>query len=156
MKQVLVLMAAFFVVSAQAAPAPKYTLAQFKDLVGNYVGDNACTGGFDLCDQATLKLDESGKPMIIFGDSTYGSRIEVRNITAQGGRILFSEELESNCDDPGCGNLLSVRGVIYPKKVGRKFVPVLKGYVTTDFPYPEDEESPSGEVEDTFTLNRKP
>lgn len=154
MKHVLILMAAFFAVSAQAA-APKYTMEKFKDLVGNYEGNNSCTGGFDLCDQATLKLDEAGKALIIFGDSYYGSKVEVTEITAKNGRILFSADIESDCDDPGCGNLISVRGVIYPKKVGRKYVPVLKGYVTTDFPYPDEDDSPVGFVEDTFVLSRQ-
>lgn len=154
MKNVLILVTAFFAVTAQAA-APKYTMEKFKQITGNYVGENDCAGGFDLCEQATVKLDSDGKAVIIFGDRQYGSQIEVRNITAQNGRILFQAEIEMDCDDPGCGNLQAVRGVIYPKKVGRKYVPVLKGFVTTDFPYPDDEDAPRDIVNDVFHLSRQ-
>lgn len=130
------------------AKAPKYNLKS-KEIYGGYeeVGSSGCTEyktGLPCIGAEVLKIN--GKAVLHL--STYDVSIP---LNASNGRIIFKKEGSdfAQCDDPGCFDLLGVSGVIYPKKQGNKYIPAVKVYLYKEYPYPDEEDSPSGEVTET-------
>jgi hypothetical protein len=120
---------------------PKYTLGS-RTILGDYRSTEGCNGGVTECDYAVVRRVGDRLEVELGGDG----RIFQAWATAQGVLVFSSGELEGDCDDPGCGNLFKVNGVIYPVKKGNRWVPQLKSTVVVDYPYPEEEDSPSGFV----------
>jgi hypothetical protein len=141
---------------------PRYTVhsaairGEYRANQGEY-----CAGGFDACDSIVVR-DEDGKLWLQFGEfgESYGTpywQPEQARTWTENGVVLFTTgELQGDCDDPGCGNMMKITGVIYPVKVGDAWVPRIKAQYTAEFLYPDDEESPSGIVHTTMRLSKQP
>ena len=129
--------------------APRYDL-RTAAILGEYSSDDGCPGGFSTCDRVVVEK-EGDRVLVRLGYDELEARA-----WASRGVILFSiDGLDGDCDDPGCGNMVRVSGVIYPVKKGNKYVPQVKATYVTDFPYPEDEDSPSGEVKTVIRMKKR-
>ena len=118
-----------------------------------YTSDESCPGGFAACDRIALEKD--GDHVVVrFGDP--GDRTYETRAWSSRGVVLFSVDgLDPDCDDPGCGNLMHISGVIYPVKSGSRYVPQVKATFVADFPYPEDDDSPDGEVKTVIRMKKR-
>ena len=68
-------------------------------------------------------------------------------LVEKNGVFVFSESFgDGDCDDPGCGNLTRIFGVVYNKRINDKWVPTVKASVEIDFPYPESDDDYDGPV----------
>ena len=74
--------------------------------------------------------------------------------TRSGAYVFTSDEINGECDDPGCSFLSKVSGVVYLKKVGTKKVPSLKLTVKKQHPYPEYEGDIEGETSETLRFTK--
>jgi hypothetical protein len=138
---------------------PSYTVHSVA-IRGEYRANDQeyCPGGFDACEQIKVHY-ESGKLRLEFGDydAYYGYWQEGASAWSERGVVLFDTgELTGDCDDPGCGNMLRITGVIYPVKVGDAWVPRIKASYSAEFPYPEQEGDNEGIVKTTMRLNKRP
>lgn len=132
--------------------APKYTL-RTAAIFGAYHSDEGCPGGFSECYDVTVSKKGSGVEVTL-GDQ-YGS--VTASAWASNGVLLFrAKDLRGDCDDPGCGNLLEVHGVLYPKKVGSAWVPQVKVTYLAEFNFPDEEGAPEGEVKTVVRMTKKP
>ncbi|MBK6692169.1 MAG: hypothetical protein IPG50_08185 [Myxococcales bacterium] len=131
---------------------PRYTL-ESPEIFGDYASDDGCAGGFDVC--YSVKVRRSGdKVEVVLGDESFGAVVAPAWMSR--GSVLFSVDgLEGDCDDPGCGNLQKISGVIYPVKKGTKWVPQVKASIVADFPFPDEQEAPSGEVKSVVRYKKK-
>lgn len=145
MKKIALLLGLFISMGAQATP-PEYSLESPEILGGYRLPRARCLSTGPSCDFATIK---KVRGRVVVELPEYEQTITLRE--SAGGRLTFSWENPENddCDDPGCGNLLKVSGVVYPRKVGRSYVSTLKLYVTMDYPFPDEEDAPSGETVET-------
>lgn len=85
----------------------------------------------------------SGKSVVRFEEEGVEALLQVR----KGKMVFVAEELSQvSCDDPGCNNLLEIRGELARKRVNGVCRIVLKTKTTREFPYPESEGDPEGEV----------
>ncbi|MFO0666683.1 MAG: hypothetical protein U0174_22220 [Polyangiaceae bacterium] len=133
---------------------PKYTLTSTV-IRGHYTNDENCTGGFDACGDADV-VREGSKTIVRFGS---GDRYYADTWVSKG-VILFStkgryEDYSGFCDDPGCGDILRISGVIYPVKKGNAWVPRIKATFGLEFLHPEEEDSPEGEISETVRMEKK-
>lgn len=138
---------------------PKYTRRNTR-LLGYWRGDDDCHGGFDMCTGALVERGADGQWSIVFGPYEYGSNLRLPLVNTDGVFVFTSGdngpvEGHDDCDDPGCGNLEKIWGVIYPKKVGTKWVPTLKASFIFVFPYPDEEDAPEGEVRHTSYMTHE-
>lgn len=131
---------------------PVYKLTT-KSVRGGYSNNGEiCTGGFDACSGAWLQID--GRKLIVtFGDGEFEADVWAKN-----GVLLFStkDALSGNadrCDDPGCGNVLKITGVIYPVRSGSTWKPQLKATYQTQFAHPESDEDPNGEYREVVRMD---
>jgi hypothetical protein len=133
---------------------PKYTTRSVA-IRGEYrAGANDyCAGGFDACDRIVLSY-ENRKLKIKFG---YEYTDYTAEAFTQNGVVVFStgEMTDGDCDDPGCGNMTKISGVIYPVRVGNAWVPRVKATYSTDFPYPDEPDAPEGIVKTTIRLQKQ-
>lgn len=130
---------------------PKYTV-RTAAVLGEYASNDSCAGGFDVCDHAVLRRN-GDKLEIALGSY----EPIVAEVHASKGVLVFTTgELPfGDCDDPGCGNLVKISGVVYPVAQGSKWVPQVKATVIADFPFPEEEESPEGEVKSVVRMKKQ-
>jgi hypothetical protein len=127
--------------SDELGAKPKYTTRSVA-IRGEFTTNETCAGGFDSCERILVKRTESGLDLE-FG---YWDSYHVTT-WAKNGVVLFANDaINDECDDPGCGNMLRITGVIYPVRQGNEWVPQIKATFVADFPYPEEEDAPSGEV----------
>lgn len=136
---------------------PSYTVRSVA-IRGEYrsAPDDHCPGGFDACNEIKVHYVD-GKLKLEFGDWDQDFDLWSQGGTAfsQRGVVLFDTgEMHNECDDPGCGNLVRIHGVIYPVKVGNEWVPRIKTTVEADFPYPEYEGDNEGIVKTTVRLTK--
>lgn len=136
---------------------PKYSLRSTV-VRGEYdFVDNSCRSGYS-CYPIRLLL-ERGKLVARFGDDDryYGANL-VADVWEQNGVLLFSTggrlEGQGDCDDPGCGNIEKFTGVIYPVKIGGKWVPQIKRTAVVEYLYPDDPDAPEGTVKDVAKLRK--
>jgi hypothetical protein len=135
------------------AQAPKYDL-KTKAVLGGYEQLNSsCTesGTRRPCVLAEVVKTSTGlKLNLLDHDLSFP-------LTAENGRLTFDWENPENgdCDDPGCGNLLSLKGVVYPLKKGSNYVPALKVFKTEDYPFPEYEGDNEGEVKSVVNFVKR-
>ena len=75
---------------------------------------------------------------------------------AKNGVVLFVNDgpINDDCQDPGCGDMTKITGVIYPVRQGNEWVPRIKATFTTEFNYPDEEDAPSGEVTTTVRMRK--
>ena len=116
-----------------------------EDVIGRYESNESCLGGFGACREATIEKDPAGKLSIRFGSSYTEYAADV--VTAADGTLTFDTGwLDDDCDAPGCGNMESISGKVVEKRIGGRRVPVLQVRFNQEFPYPENEEDPAGEI----------
>lgn len=144
MKSVLFLVGLFASASAWAA-APKYDLSS-KEILGAYEEVNgSCT---DINDRPCIGVRiKKGDGVITVTLENYRD-IEVNLRETKKRALVFKWENPENddCDDPGCYNILGISGVVYAKKKGRTYTPAVKLYVKKDYPFPDEDDAPEGEV----------
>ena len=132
---------------------PKYTTSSTV-IRGSYGSNEYCQGGFDACGDAQV-IRQGSRTIVKFGsDGEYTA-----DAWSSRGVILFStkgryEDNSGHCDDPGCGDILRITGVIYPVKKGNTWVPRLKATFGLEFLHPDDAESPEGEINDVVHMNK--
>lgn len=145
--RVLGIFCAFMATQAQATDKPRYTTHSL-ELVGEYapLTHRSCKDERGRpCTEAVIKHTPEG--LVI--QATYEGRDEwFKLFPVSSGALVFkwTNPQEGDCDDPGCGNLISISGVVYPKKINGKWTPALKMNVVNDFPFPEEPGDPSGLV----------
>ena len=59
------------------------------------------------------------------------------------------------CDDPGCGDLLKISGVVYPVRQGNDWGPQIKATYDAEFPFPDEKDAPNGDVRSTIHLQKQ-
>lgn len=129
---------------------PSYTVASVA-VRGSYAGDDGCAGGFTVCHRATVSR-EDGRTKVWLGDE-YG--FEADTVWSKNGVILFSAESpDTDCDDPGCGDIVHVSGVIYPVKAGETWAPQVKLTFQMEFWHPESEDDRYGELTEIVRLHK--
>ncbi len=142
---------------------PRYSL-ESAELLGEYANDEGCPGGFDACEQIRLRrtADGAGLEVSIGGYEQWYARGLVAPVQAtQSGVLVFTtgelpNELPwADCQDPGCGNILKVSGVIYPVAQGDTWIPRLKATFTLDFPYPDEDGAPEGELREVRYFGKR-
>jgi hypothetical protein len=135
---------------------PKYTLSTAL-VRGTYVANASCpaTSG---CQDLYVVM-ERGRLVVRFEDGdTYYSADMVADVWASGGNLLFSTknrlEGRGDCDDPGCGNIEKVTGIIYPVRVGNAWVPGIKTTYQMEYKFPDWDGAPEGYVSETARLTK--
>jgi len=129
---------------------PSYTLRSRTPL-GEYTSNESCAGGFDVCDRIVVKKVD-GKIQVELG---WDGWLKTEAWVSRGVLLFSTGDMQGDCDDPGCGNLVKITGVIYPVREGDRWVPQVKATVTADFPYPEEPESPEGEVRTVIRMKKQ-
>lgn len=74
--------------------------------------------------------------------------------TASGARVFSKEDVTSDCDNPGCWNMTKANGVVFLDKDDANRA-TIKVTIRRDFPFPESEDEPSGEVVDNYRYVKK-
>ena len=117
------------------------------DLAGTYKA-NTDDDGWDF--GSSVKVTRAGTKLTIDLDGTKYDLAKTRS----GAYVFTSDEINGECDDPGCSFLSKVSGVVYLKKVGTKKVPSLKLTVKKQHPYPEYEGDIEGETSETLRFTK--
>ncbi len=141
----------FFSLLSFAAHAQTALTVNEPSLYGNFEmmkGEDGCKGGHSLCEYAKIEKVGNKAVLILDGDEKIELK-QAKNV------MVFSKDIEQDCDDPGCSNILSVSGVVYKKKIGKTWKTTVKATFTIDFPYPESDEDYQGEQKSTVHLIRK-
>lgn len=134
---------------AALASAPNY--AQKPNLaVGEYgaIEDYGCKDGVMVCESARVYL-EAGKPMIELGDR------KMPLMKTASGVLVFKASFSDDCDSNGCADVDTVSGLVYPKKEGAKYVPVIKTNITLICGWGDDEACPHNESLDYVVRMRR-
>lgn len=140
--------------SAANPPMPKYNLAS-GEVYGEYeeLTNEWCKDTEDRPCVAGEVNKENGQVVLYLVD--FDRTIPLKPTAA--GRLVFKWEnpKDDDCDDPGCWNLLGLSGVIYPKLKAGKWVPALKVFARKDYPFPDEEGAPEGEVTEIYKYNKR-
>jgi hypothetical protein len=139
---------------------PRYS-ARSLAIRGEYKApnDQGCPNGSDVCERIVVHR-ENEKTWFEFGyydryDRYWENSGEAR-VWSENGVVLFTTgEINDDCDDPGCGNFVTITGVIYPVKVGDEWEPRMKVHYTLAFPFPDEPDAPEGIVKRTIRLHRE-
>lgn len=136
--------------SDELGARPKYTTRSVA-IRGDFSTNETCPGGFDSCERILVKKTDSGL-VLEFG---YYDSYRVKT-WAKNGVVLFVNDgpINDDCQDPGCGDMTKITGVIYPVRQGNEWVPRIKATFTTEFNYPDEEDAPSGEVTTTVRMRK--
>lgn len=144
-----------FALNAHAAQKPYYDFST-SEVYGSYeqLSKDSCTDEQNRpCVGAVIKTIK-GQPFIDIKD--YGRELIPLVETKKGNLVFKWENPEADdCDDGGCWNLLGLSGVVYAKKKGTKYVPAVRVFVKKDYPFPDEEGSPEGEVTETETFIKR-
>jgi hypothetical protein len=130
---------------------PKYTRRN-TTLLGKYGSRDYCPGGFDLCEDARIIKEADGSWSIALGYADqFGGPLPKYPLVPADGVFVFSSGDSGvpgydDCQDPGCGDVMKVSGVLYPKKVGDAWKPTLKVTIDLEFWHPDEDDAPHGEV----------
>lgn len=134
--------------AALRSGAPRYTKSS-PEVVGKYSSAQGCPGGFDVCDDIEVRRKGAGLEVSL-GMDRYVARV----FESRGALVFSVDGLNEDCDDPGCGNLTKISGVIYATRLDGKWVPRIKATVLIDFPFPDEEGAPEGEVKTVVRLDK--
>ncbi len=130
---------------------PSYTVASVA-IRGDYGSSDRCAGGNIACEWISVSR-ENNQTKVWLGDD-YGFGADT--VWSKNGVILFSTDRgPGDCDDPGCGDVVRVYGVIYPVKVGETWVPQAKVTYEMEFLHPESDEDPEGEVKEVIRFTKQ-
>lgn len=117
------------------------------DLAGSYKA-NTDDDGWQF--GTTVKVTRAGTKLTIDLDGTKYDLAKTRS----GAYVFTSDELNGECDDPGCNYLSKVSGVVYLKKVGTKKIASIKLTTKRMHPYPEYEGDIEGETTETLRFTK--
>lgn len=132
---------------------PSYTIASTA-IRGEYRtadGDPGCADALSECEAITVTR-ENNRTAVWLGGSRYG--YEATEVWSEDGVILFSYTGWGDCDNPGCGDVVGVLGVIYPAKSGDTWVPRVKLTLDLEYMHPEEEDAPYGEFRHVARLEK--
>jgi hypothetical protein len=136
---------------------PKYTTRSVA-IRGEFTTNESCPGGFDACERILVKRTDSGLSLELGGWYGMSGAYEGYRVKtwAKNGVVLFVNDgpINDDCQDPGCGDMTKITGVIYPVRKGNQWVPQIKATFTTEFNYPDEEDAPSGEVTTTVRMRK--
>lgn len=140
--------------------APRYTVDS-PEVLGVYrsgPGEH-CPGGLTECEHVELRKVD-GKLKVSFGWDAFEEGYEgVTDVWAtDSGVLVFSIDdgpWSRECDDPGCGDLVKISGVIYPVRDGDRWVPQVKATYDAVFHFPDDERAPEGDVRTVMRLRQR-
>ncbi len=130
---------------------PRYTRRN-TTLLGKWASPNHCPGGFDLCEDARVIKEADGSWSIALGYADqWGDDPPKYKLVPADGVFVFSSGDDGvpgydDCQDPGCGDVMKVSGVLYPKRVGDTWRPTIKVTYDMEFWHPDEEDAPHGEV----------
>jgi len=140
---------------------PRYTVDS-EIVLGTYSSTEGCAGGFDICEDIEVRRTPTGLEVKLGHFDMFGAPpflVPVRE--ADNGVIVFSSgDLPNHrpfgdCDNPGCGNIVRVSGVVFPAAEDGRWVPRLKAFYTFDFPFPDEHDAPHGEVKESLTFKKR-
>jgi len=136
--------------SDELGARPKYTLRSVA-IRGDFQTNETCPGGFDSCERILVQKTASGLKLEFGYWDSYRVKAWSKN-----GVILFVNdgEINDDCQDPGCGDMTKITGVIYPVRQGNEWVPQIKATFTTEFNHPDEVDAPSGEVTTTVRMRK--
>lgn len=154
MKSAACALFAGFLLTASAwstPPKPQYT-AKSAEVVGDYTplpGQDCWQ--MELCEKVTITSTPRG--LMLIADNEFRRIVTSLRATPQG-TLLFkwTNPVWERCDDPGCGDLRSLGGVIYPKLIDDQWVPAMKLHLNYEYRFPVEVDDPNGEVTKTFSL----
>lgn len=151
MKPFAVIALVLFSVSAQAAQKPAMKISD-PEVRGAYKLSSPQSGcedeGRGICESASI-TKKGAKLYVEFADGSYSIPL------AQKGDVLaFSGDFQEDCDNPGCGNVEKIFGVVYFKKFAGAWVRTIKVNTVVDFRHPESEGDPEGLVTSTAYLTK--
>ena len=143
--------------SSWADGKPRYSLSS-SELIGEYeaIADVGCIDGLDVCYESSI-LKKDGKLVIYFGASDYyeySDKIFRLRKTKNGVLVFTGGGFNDDCDNPGCANVLSISGVVYPKKIDGIWVPQVKANIELECGAPEDGGC-DGEEEYKYTVRMR-
>lgn len=129
---------------AAHATAPNYS-ANPSLAIGHYSATTQlnCRDGISECEASEVFM-KGGKPYIRMGEFfEFGNddRVIPLQKTASGA-LVFSATYNDDCDSNGCANIDSIKGVVYPKAEGSKFVPQVKATIEITCGWGDDEACP--------------
>lgn len=140
-------------VTSELRAKPRYTF-KTREVLGEYTSDGGCAGGFDACDSVEIMPLEEGEGLRIWFGGPYGFDAPLRQ--TKNGVLVFSTAVNwADCDDPGCGDLRHISGVVYPVAKKGKWVPQVKATYLAEFRYPDEQGAPEGEVKTVLHLTKK-
>jgi hypothetical protein len=133
------------------AANPQLAVGEYKALA-----DYNCRDGISECEEAEVFM-KAGKPYIRMGGFfEFGDDKRVMPLLkTASGALVFSQSFNDDCDSNGCVNIDNISGVVYAKKVGRKFVPSLKATIDTTCGWGDDEACPHNLSETTVVRMSK-
>ena len=136
--------------SDELGARPKYTTRSVA-VRGDFSTNETCPGGFDSCERILVKKTDAGLVLEFGFYDSYRVKTWAKN-----GVVLFVNDgpINDACQDPGCGDMTKITGVIYPVRQGNQWVPQIKATFTTEFNYPDEEDAPSGEVTTTVRMRK--
>jgi hypothetical protein len=143
--------------SDELGARPKYTTRSVA-VRGEFTTNETCPGGFEACERILVKKTETGLSFELgYWDSMFGEYDGYRlKAWSKNGVILFVNDgpIHDDCQDPGCGDMMKITGVIYPVRQGNEWVPQIKATFTTEFDHPDEVDAPSGEVTTTVRMRK--
>jgi hypothetical protein len=137
--------------SDELGAKPKYTTRSIA-IRGEFTTDETCPGGFDSCERILVSRTETGLDLEFGFWDSYRVKAWAKN-----GVVLFTNDgpINDDCQDPGCGDMTKITGVIYPVRQGNEWVPQIKATFTTEFNHPDEEDAPGGEVTTTVRMRKR-
>lgn len=151
MKSFAIIAIALFSVSALAEQRPAMKISDPK-ILGAYKLNSPEFGcqdeGRGICEKASISK-KGAKLFVEFADGSYSIPLTQKNDV-----LTFSGDFQEECDNPGCGNVEKIFGIVYFKKLAGAWVGTIKVNTVVDFPYPESEEDPEGPTTSTAYLTK--
>jgi hypothetical protein len=114
-----------------------------------YLGKYEDYGVYSFFDYAEVTLQNGGDPRLDIGWDP-DSLDHWFDILERDGSYYFDDEIDDECDDPGCGYLIHGSGELLIEN-GR---PAIIGTLTLRYDYPEYDGDIEGDVEENFHLVR--
>ena len=142
-----ILFALAFPALAQTPKKPRLSL-KTKGLVGDYVNlEDSCYDSLEACEEAHIRMTSKGLVMWfggVPGDGWRPTQYFVRMWEKNGVIIFAGSNYGDDCDNPGCGNMVGVSGVIYPKYIRGAWRIAIKTRHYLNYPAPDDFGAPAG------------
>jgi hypothetical protein len=112
-------------------------LGQYSPATGVYCQDE----GRGICQSAKIEKKGADTFVVFANDPKYSMTLSQKKDV-----LFFTQNFEMDCDNPGCGNLGSIYGIVYYKKINGQWALTIKVTTVVDFPFPDEEDAPEGLV----------